>query len=104
MPRTQDTRLNSEGQQIKENQMSDGEAFADQFSRFVNNMSSEPKKAAIAKMLRDHPTLQQGTMRFFMTFVEGMANNRFDLRNEASVELAKAILKIDDRTRILPRI
>jgi hypothetical protein len=84
--------------------MSDGEVFADQFSRFVNNMSSEPKKAAIAKMLRDHRTLQQGMMRFFMQFVEGMANNQHDLRNEASVELAKAILKIDDRTRILPRI
>ena len=84
--------------------MSDGEAFADQFSRFVNNTDREPKKVAIAKMLRDHPTLQQGMMRFFLMFVEGMADNLYDLRNEASVELAKAILKIDDRTRILPRI
>lgn len=81
-----------------------GEDFADDFSRFLNTMGSDKQKFAVAKMLRDHRSLQQSTMRFFMMFVEGMAENGHDLRNEASVELAKEIMNIDERTRILPRI
>jgi hypothetical protein len=75
----------------------EGKEFANTFSRFVNNMNREPKKHAIEAMLRDHPTLQQGMMRFFMEFVEGMAEQRGDLRNEGSIALAKEILKIKNR-------
>lgn len=74
-----------------------GKEFAETFSRFVNNMDRQPKKHAIQAMLRDHPTLQQGMMRFFMDFVEQMAQQECDLRNEASRELAKEILKIEKR-------
>lgn len=81
-----------------------GEDFADVFSNFCNSMSREPKTHAVAKMLRDHRSIQQNMMRFFMEFVEGMAKNGSDGRNEASVELAKAIMEIDARKRALPRI
>lgn len=75
----------------------EGKGFADTFSRFVNNMNREPKKHAIEAMLRDHPTLQQGMMRFFMQFVEGMAEMRGDLRNEDTIALCKEIMKIKPR-------
>jgi len=55
-------------------------------------------------MLRDHRSIQQATMRFFMEFVEGMAESGSDLRNQASVDLAKEIMKIDSKKRVLPFI
>jgi len=78
--------------------------FANTFSSFVNEINREPKRLAIQKLLNDHRTLQQGMMRFFMEFVEGMATNGYDLRNEDSVNLASEIMKIDERKRILRRI
>lgn len=81
-----------------------GEDFAEVFSRFCNDSRRDPKKAAIAKMLREHRTIQQNMMRFCMQFIEGMANNGHDGRNEASVELAKAIMELDSRKRALPYI
>ncbi len=69
--------------------------FAAQFSSFVNGSSSLSEKVAEA-MARDHPTLQQGYMRFFMLFCEKMAAQKWtDLRNEASVKLAKSILPLN---------
>jgi hypothetical protein len=81
-----------------------GEDFASTFSDFCNSMSREPKKFAVAKMLREHRTIQQNMMRFCMQFIEGMAANGHDGRNEASVELAKAIMEIESRKRALPYI
>jgi len=80
------------------------EDFAAEFSDFATSYNSESKKLAIQRMLRDHRTCQQSMMRFFMMFVEGMAESRSDLRNEATVELAKEIMKIDSKIRILPHI
>ncbi len=79
-----------------------GEEFADEFSEFCNRMNREPTKHAIAKLLRDHRSIQQNVMRFCVQFIEGMAINGYDLRNEASVTLAKEIMKID--CRALPYI
>ena len=81
-----------------------GEEFAELFSNFCNDSRRDPKKAAIAKMLREHRTIQQNMMRFCMLFIEGMATNGHDGRNEASVELAKAIMEIESRKRALPYI
>jgi len=89
-------------QEYKEEQA--GQEFAREFSSFVNNMSGGPRKVAVAQLLRDHRTLQQGHMRFVMQFVEGMAEQNSDLRNEASVNLAKAIMEIDPQVRALPKI
>ncbi len=79
----------------------EGKEFADAFSRFVNNMNRTPKKHAIEHMLRDHPTLQQGMVRFFMEFMEELAKQTGDLRNEGSIKLAKEISKME---RYLPCI
>lgn len=81
-----------------------GEEFAQVVSTFVNGSSRDARKFAAKKMARDHRTLQQNTMGLFMMFVEEMANNTSDLRNEASVELAKAIMALPDQTRILPYV
>lgn len=81
-----------------------GEAFADTFSKFLNNFNRTPQKHAVAKMLRDHRSLQQSTMRFFMLFVEGLSQGGSDGRNEAAVELAKKIMALPERDRVLPFI
>jgi hypothetical protein len=75
----------------------EGKDFANAFSKFVNNMNRTPKKVAIEHMLRDHPTLQQGMVRFFMEFMEGLSKQNGDLRNEASRDLAKKIMQIENR-------
>lgn len=81
-----------------------GEEFAKVFSEFSNNMNDSAKKEAIEKMMRDHRTLQQNMMRFCMEFIEAMSNQQYDLRNEASVKLAKEIMEIDSVDRILPKV
>jgi hypothetical protein len=81
-----------------------GEQFAADLSTFCTSYSRQPKEFAVAKMLKDHRTCQQSMMRFFMQFVEKLAESGSDLRNEASVELAKAIMEIDSKKRILPYI
>ena len=48
------------------------------------------------RMADDHPTLQQNYMRFFMLFCEEMAKKTYtDARNEASVKMAKEIVKLN---------
>lgn len=82
-----------------------GIAFAEQFSAFVNNMNSDPRRVAIAKLMREHRTIQQNMMRFCMSFIENMAQQQPDLRNEASVALAKKIMQTtDSQDRALPFI
>jgi len=86
------------------NEQEVGEKFAEVISSFLNTFSQERQKVAVQKMLRDHRSLQQSTMRFFMVFVEGMAANSHDLRNEAAVELAQAIMALPERVRTLPKV
>jgi len=68
-----------------------GKEFAAAFSSFINGQGTAEQTEAVECMLRDHRTLQQSTMRFCMQYIKGMAGNGSDLRNEASVELAKKI-------------
>ena len=88
-----------------QNQADEGEAFAGVFSSFCNDMRNKPKEAAIDKMMRDHRTIQQKMMGFCMAFIERMAEQESDLRNEASVRLAKQIMeRTDYEARALPFI
>tara|TARA_Y100000034_G_C6766869_1_gene341904 strand:+ start:552 stop:821 length:270 start_codon:yes stop_codon:yes gene_type:complete len=80
-----------------------GVEFAKAISSFVNGNRSA-SATAVRHMLRDHRTIQQGMMRLFMQFAEGMADQETDLRNEASVALAQEIMAIDSRTRALPYV
>jgi hypothetical protein len=82
----------------------DAANFVQVFSTFCNNMNDEPQKLAVAALMREHRTIQQKMMRFFMLFVENMAGQSYDLRNEASVKLAEQIQQIPDRYRILPNV
>jgi hypothetical protein len=71
----------------------------------INRMGSRELQDEITSALaNNHRTLQQNTMKFFMEFVAKMSQNRTDLRNEASVNLAKQIMAIPERDRILPYI
>lgn len=56
----------------------------------VNDNGTCAKLAEL--MIRDHNTYQQSFMRLFVLFVEFQANKDYtDLRNEASVNLAKTL-------------
>jgi len=69
--------------------------FADKFSRFVNGMGRRDD-AVVKMMANDHPTLQQNYMRFFLLFCEEMTKKTYaDARNEASVKLAKEVVKLN---------
>jgi hypothetical protein len=60
--------------------------------------NAEHRESLIDHILRDHRTNQQNVMRFVFAFIEAMAEQQHDLRNEASVSLAKQIIdKIEDR-------
>lgn len=79
----------------------DGVDLARAFSKLVNSSNRIAKKRAMEDMLREHPTLQQGMVRFFMEFMDELAEQNGDLRNEGSRKLAKEIKKIP---RCLPLI
>lgn len=60
---------------------------------FVNEMASQ------------HRTCQQDFTRLCLAWLEHIAqNDRHDLRNEASVQLAKAVVNLPHKVRCLPRI
>ncbi len=81
------------------------EEMAQSISSFVNVYAGGKDMKECAKVLaKDHRSLQQMTMRLFMAFVEEMAVNSSDGRNEASVTLAKAIMALPDKVKALPFI
>lgn len=67
---------------------------------------SQRKVRLVAKALMNaHRTNQQCIMRFCMAFIEEMAAQSFDLRNQASVEVArKVVAATTERDRIMPYI
>jgi len=90
---------------MEKNELKTGAGFGRAISSFVNNMDDDPQIEAAQIMARDHRTLQQNTMRFFMMFVAEMAlQEHTDARNDASVRLAKKIMEIPERDRALPYI
>ena len=58
----------------------------------VNSYGVDSKTFA-KTICEGHRTLQQSTMRLFMEVIREMANNSYDDRNEASVEMAKKIIE-----------
>ncbi len=83
-----------------------GKEFAETFSSFVNTMGGKLTiEAAIEVMMRDHPTLQQGMMRFVIAFIKALADVRSDGRNECAVKLATKIMAaLDYEDEFLPTI
>jgi aspartate/glutamate racemase len=79
-----------------------GQEFAQEFSHFLNTLGNKRLEDAADAMMNEHRTLQQAGMRFFMMYAERMAKQNHDLRNEASVKLAKAIMELPPKVRCLP--
>ena len=74
----------------------EGKEMAREFLKFINNMGCDEEGFAFS-LANDHRTLQQSAMRVFMLFVKEMAaTEHWDLRNEASVMLARKIMALDD--------
>lgn len=48
----------------------------------------------------NHRTLQQSVMRLFITTIRALSESGYDARNEATVELAKQIVKLVDKTNL----
>jgi hypothetical protein len=76
--------------------------LAADISHWTNNMGNDNRdnRADLAlRMANDHPTLQQAQMRLVCSFIEAMAakEDRWtDARNQASVKLAREIVKLWD--------
>jgi hypothetical protein len=69
--------------------------MARELLKFVNSCGVDGKGFAVA-LASDHPTLQQSVMRLFLDFATEMSKKQYtDLRNEASVALAKKIVNLD---------
>ncbi len=73
----------------------EAEKLANNILDFVNSYVHDDKTFA-ETICRGHKTLQQSTMRLFVTTIRKMAEVYPDGRNEAAVGLAKEIVKIAD--------
>lgn len=71
------------------------EKLANDILDFVNVFGFDAEKFA-ETICQWHKTLQQSTMRLFVTTIRKMAEVRPDERNKATVELAKKITEITD--------
>lgn len=74
--------------------MTKGEKMAEQITDFVNGAREKDYEDFAKAMVKQHPTLQQSFTRLVYEFLEKQADNvLFDLRNQSSVEFAKAVRK-----------
>lgn len=70
-----------------------GKKLANDILNYVNNLTFD-EESFVSTICSAHRTLQQSTMRLFITTICKMAENDTDARNEASVELAKKIAEM----------
>lgn len=64
---------------------------AEAIERLINGMANEEYVAKELALI-SHRTLQQKFMRLCIAFIKAEANNSYDLRNQATVELARQII------------
>lgn len=77
--------------------------FVESFRAFTGNR--DRVAPAVALCMSEHRTIQQNMMRFCVAFIEEMANQGFDGRNQESVLLARKIVENTDAfDRYLPYI
>lgn len=77
------------------NKKQEAEKLANEVLDFVNAFGYDAETFA-ETICRGHKTLQQSTMRLFMTTIRKMAEVTPDGRNEDAVKLAKKITAIAD--------
>jgi hypothetical protein len=77
-----------------------------QISDYLNCYGQSRANELVENLLLEHRTLQQSFTRLCMRWFERLAQDSHghDLRNEASVELAKKIMALPARDRALPLI
>ena len=86
------------------NERMTGKELANNVSRFVNVFNPDTKEF-IEAVMKDHPTLQQSTIRLCFELISAMANqNRVDDRNEKSVSTCKLIVNLCGNEMGLPYI
>lgn len=78
------------------NKKQEAEKLAQDILDFVNAFGYDEEAFADA-ICRGHKTLQQSTMRLFMTTIRKMATVTPDGRNENAVKLAKEIVAVADK-------
>jgi hypothetical protein len=86
--------------------------LATEISEFANvhgaRSNNEEVQDLIKRMLRDHRTLQQNTMRIVIEYLKAVATQQLsqcDARNEASTLLASKLLEnVSDEQLYLPYI
>lgn len=78
------------------NKKQEAEKLAQDVLDFVNAFGYDEEAFADA-ICRGHKTLQQSTMRLFMTTIRKMATVTPDGRNENAVKLAKEIVAVADK-------
>jgi len=83
--------------------MKRGEKLAREMSNFANTWSAEDIQDFINTMGNDHRTLQQSFTRLcakWFLYLAEKEDGQYDLRNEASVNLAKKIKHILEYTSL----
>ena len=81
-----------------------GKELANTVSRFVNVFTPDTKEF-IEAVLKDHPTLQQSTIRLCFELISAMAKqDRVDDRNEKSVSTCRRIVNLCGSEMGLPYI
>ncbi len=77
---------------------------ATQIESIINTFSDIPEKIG-RELANIHPTLQQNFMRMVLAFIQEMANKEYwDLRNEASVEIAKILWEELKKTKYYSKV
>ena len=68
-----------------------GQELAKELSAYLNTFGRDHKEF-IDTVLRDHPTMQQATIRLFLETIKAFSEkNYFDGRNESAVKICKEI-------------
>jgi len=72
--------------------------LAKQLVNYTNSLCGPPgEDAFIEEIICSHGTLQQSVFKMFLRVIEAWANtedDRYDLRNEATIKYCKEIVKI----------
>ena len=82
--------------------MKEPDKMAEELEDFVNNMSMDEKAFADCVM-NFHRSLQQSTMRLFLSVIQRFSEQKnYDLRNEKTVMLSKKIMEAVGDDKYLP--
>lgn len=78
---------------MKESKEAEAQKLAEEVLYFVNSFGYDADTFA-KTIARGHKTLQQSTMKLFMTTIKEMSKVNPDERNKQTVELAKKITEL----------